>query len=199
MKAEDILKKLTLKEKISLCSGADLWHTQDLSQYGLPAMMMCDGPHGLRCQLKATDMLGINISAPATCFPTAALTACSWDEELIGLIGNAIAQEAKAMGVGVVLGPGANIKRDPLCGRNFEYFSEDPHLSGKLAAAFIRGAQETGVGTSLKHFALNNQEYKRFNGNSQADSRTMREIYLASFETAVKKLDLLPLCAAIIR
>lgn len=187
MKAEEILQKLTLREKIALCSGSDLWHTKDLSQYGLPAMMMCDGPHGLRCQKKATDMLGINVSQPATCFPTAALTACSWDETLIGQMGSAIAREAKALGVGVVLGPGANIKRDPLCGRNFEYFSEDPYLSGKLAAGFVRGVQQTGVGTSLKHFALNNQEYKRFNGNSQVDSRTMREIYLAPFETAVKE------------
>lgn len=187
MHTEEILKKLTLKEKIALCSGADFWHTKDLSRYGLPAMMMCDGPHGLRCQKGETDMLGVNKSQPATCFPSAALTACSWDEALIEEIGQAIAREAKSMGVGVVLGPGANIKRDPLCGRNFEYFSEDPHLSGKLAAAFVRGAEETGVGTSLKHFALNNQEYKRFNGNSQADPRTMREIYLAPFETAVKE------------
>lgn len=187
MHTEEILKRLTLKEKIALCSGADFWHTKDLSRYGLPAMMICDGPHGLRCQKGETDMLGVNKSAPATCFPTAALTACSWDEDLIGEVGKAIAEEAKAMNVGVVLGPGANIKRDPLCGRNFEYFSEDPYLSGKLAASFIRGAQETGVGTSLKHFALNNQEFKRFNGNSQAEARTMREIYLASFETAVKE------------
>lgn len=187
MYTEDILKRLTLQEKIALCSGADFWHTKDFSQYGLPATMMCDGPHGLRCQKGETDMLGVNRSQPATCFPTAALTACSWDAALIEEIGQAIAREAKSMGVGVVLGPGANIKRDPLCGRNFEYFSEDPHLSGKLAAAFIRGAEATGVGTSLKHFALNNQEYKRFNGNSQADPRTMREIYLAPFETAVKE------------
>lgn len=187
MKAEEILKKLSLKEKIALCSGEDFWHTKDLSQYGLPAMMMCDGPHGLRCQKGETDMLGVNKSAPATCFPTAALTACSWDEDLIGQVGKAIALEARAMDVGMILGPGANIKRDPLCGRNFEYFSEDPYLSGKLAAAFIQGAQETGVATSLKHFALNNQEYKRFNGNSQADWRTMREIFLAPFEIAVKE------------
>ncbi len=187
MRCEDILGKLSLQEKIALCSGLDFWHTKDLSEYGLPSMMMSDGPHGLRCQKRGTDMLGINRAEPATCFPTAALTACSWDRELLGKIGEAIAQEAKANGVGLLLGPGVNIKRDPLCGRNFEYFSEDPTLAGELAASFIRGVQRTGVGACLKHFALNNQEYKRFNGNSQADERTMREIYLAPFETAVKE------------
>lgn len=187
MKAEEILKKLTLKEKIALCEGASFWYTLDLSKYELPPMMMCDGPHGLRCQKQINDMLGINESAPATCFPTAVTTASSWDTELIGEIGNAIAEEAKALEVGVVLGPGANIKRDPLCGRNFEYFSEDPYLAGELAASFIARIQATGIGTSLKHFALNNQEYKRFNGNSQVDERTMREIYLPAFEKAVKK------------
>lgn len=184
---KELLSKLTLKEKIAVCSGSDFWHTKDLSRFGLPAMMMCDGPHGLRCQKGESDMLGVNKSEPATCFPTAVTTACSWDPVLLNAIGTAIGEEAKAMGVGVVLGPGTNIKRDPLCGRNFEYFSEDPYLAGKLAAAWIRGAESTGTGTSLKHFALNNQEYKRFNCNSQVDERTMREIYLAPFETAVKE------------
>ena len=187
MNGEDILCKLTLKEKIALCSGRDYWHTKDLSAYGLPSMMMSDGPHGLRCQKSGTDMLGMNRSEPATCFPTAALTACSWDRELLGEIGKAIALEAKANGVALLLGPGVNIKRNPLCGRNFEYFSEDPFLAGKLAASFIRGVQGTGTGACLKHFALNNQEYKRFNGSSQVDARSMREIYLAPFETAVKE------------
>ena len=132
-------------------------------------------------------MLGINQSIPATCFPTAVSTACSWDEELLGKIGKAIASEAAANGVGLLLGPGANIKRNPLCGRNFEYFSEDPHLAGKMAAGYIRGAESTGASTSLKHFALNNQEYKRFSSDSVVDERTMREIYLAGFETAVKE------------
>lgn len=187
MDSKEILCKLSLQEKIALCSGADFWHTKDLSEYGLPAMMMCDGPHGLRCQKNESDMLGINNAEPATCFPTAALTACSWDTELLGRIGRAIAEEARANGVGLLLGPGLNIKRDPLCGRNFEYFSEDPYLAGKLASAFVEKAQSTGVGACLKHFALNNQEYKRFNGSSQADERTMREIYLAPFETAVRE------------
>jgi len=177
--------ELTLEEKIALCSGADFWHTKEIP--GAPAMMMCDGPHGLRKQEDAADMLGVNESVPATCFPTAVSTACSWDEALLGEIGEAIASEAAANGVGLLLGPGANIKRDPLCGRNFEYFSEDPYLTGKLAASFIRGAESTGVSTSLKHFALNNQEYKRFSSDSVADERTMRELYLSGFETAVKE------------
>lgn len=187
MNPKEICKQLTLKEKIALCSGRDFWHTKDLSRFGLPAVMMCDGPHGLRCQQGKTDMLGVHNSRPATCFPTGSITACSWDTELLASIGKAIAEEAKAKNVGIVLGPGVNIKRDPLCGRNFEYFSEDPHLAGALASSFIQGAQSTGVGTSLKHFALNNQEYKRCVGSSQADERTMREIYLAAFEKPVRE------------
>lgn len=187
MNPKEICKQLTLKEKIALCSGGDFWHTKDLSRFGLPAVMMCDGPHGLRCQQGKADMLGVHNSRPATCFPTASITACSWDTQLLASIGKAIAEEAKAKNVGIVLGPGVNIKRDPLCGRNFEYFSEDPHLAGALAASFIQGAQSTGVGTSLKHFALNNQEYKRCVGSSQADERTMREIYLAAFEKPVRE------------
>jgi len=125
---------LTLEEKIALCSGADFWHTKEIP--GAPAMMMCDGPHGLRKREDAADMLGVNHAVPATCFPTAVSTSCSWDEELLGEIGEAIASEAAANGVGLLLGPGANIKRDPLCGRNFEYFSEDPYLTGKKRAEF---------------------------------------------------------------
>ena len=136
---------------------------------------------------ESADMLGINESVPATSFPTAVLSACSWDRELLKRMGEAIAREAIANKVSLVLGPGANIKRNPLCGRNFEYFSEDPYLSGKLAAAHISGIEKTGTGSSLKHFALNNQEYKRFSSDSLVDERTMREIYLASFETAVKE------------
>lgn len=187
-KTEDrTVEKLNLQEKVALCSGADFWHTKAMPEYGIPAMMVADGPHGLRKQEDTTDMLGINRSVPATCFPTAVTTACSWDTELLAEIGEAIAEEAKANGVGVVLGPGANLKRNPLCGRNFEYFSEDPYLTGKLAAAYIRGAEGTGVGTSLKHFALNNQEYKRFSSDSIVDERTMRELYLKGFEIAVKE------------
>lgn len=177
--------KLTTEEKIKLCSGADFWHTKEMRD--IPALTMSDGPHGLRKQEETADMLGIHDSVPATCFPTAVSTACSFDEELLTDIGRAIGEEAAAHGVGLLLGPGANIKRNPLCGRNFEYFSEDPHLTGKLAAGFIRGVESTGVGACLKHFALNNQEYKRFSSDSVADERTMREIYLSGFETAVKE------------
>ncbi len=187
MNIEQILEKMTLEEKIAFCSGADFWHTKEMSHRGIPSMMMSDGPHGLRKQPETADMLGINESVPATSFPTAVLSACSWDKELLRKEGEAIAREAIANKVSLVLGPGANIKRNPLCGRNFEYFSEDPYLSGKLAAAHISGIEKTGTGSSLKHFALNNQEYKRFSSDSLVDERTMREIYLASFETAVKE------------
>lgn len=178
---------MTLEDKIALGSGKDLWHTKEMPQYGMESVMVADGPHGLRKQTEEADMLGINDSTEATCFPAAALSSCSWDEKLLKQMGKAIALEAKANKVSVVLGPGANIKRNPLCGRNFEYFSEDPYLTGKLAAAFIQGVQGTGIGTSLKHFAMNNQEYKRFSSDSIADDRTMREIYLTGFEMAVKE------------
>lgn len=187
MNIEQILETMTLEEKIALCSGEDFWHTKEMSHHGIPSIMMSDGPHGLRKQLKSTDMLGINESVPATSFPTAVLSACSWDKELLKKEGEAIAREAIANKVSLVLGPGANIKRNPLCGRNFEYFSEDPYLSGKLAAAHISGIEKTGAGSSLKHFAMNNQEYKRFSSDSIVDERAMREIYLAGFEIAVKE------------
>lgn len=187
MNIEQILEKMTIEEKIALCSGADFWHTKEMKQYGIPAMMMSDGPHGLRKQEDTSDMLGIHESVAATSFPTAAASACSWDVELLKKMGEAIAREAIANDVNVILGPGANIKRNPLCGRNFEYFSEDPYLTGKLAAAHISGTEKTGAGSSLKHFALNNQEYKRFSSDSLVDDRTMREIYLSGFETAVKE------------
>ncbi len=187
MKHKEIIDKMTLEDKIALCSGRDFWHTKDFEKYGIPSMMMCDGPHGLRKQEDTADMLGLNQSVPATAFPTAASTGCSFDTELVGKIGAAITAEAKTNQVGVVLGPGANLKRNPLCGRNFEYFSEDPYLAGKLAAAFIREAQKDGIGTSIKHFACNNQEYKRFSSDSIMDERTMRELYLTAFEIAVKE------------
>ena len=187
MNIEQILKKMTIEEKIAFCSGADFWHTKEMKHYDIPSMMMSDGPHGLRKQPETADMLGINESVPATSFPTAVLSACSWDKELLKKEGEAIAREAIANKVSLVLGPGTNIKRNPLCGRNFEYFSEDPYLSGKLAAAHISGIEKTGTGSSLKHFALNNQEYKRFSSDSLVDERTMREIYLTSFEIAVKE------------
>ena len=187
MNIEQTLKQMNLEDKVALGSGKDFWHTKEMSQYGIESIMVADGPHGLRKQPEEADMLGINDSIPATSFPTAVLSACSFDEKLLKQMGEAIALEAKANKVSVVLGPGANIKRNPLCGRNFEYFSEDPYLTGKLAAAFIQGAQSTGIGTSLKHFAMNNQEYKRFSSDSIVDDRTMREIYLAGFEMAVKE------------
>ena len=187
MEIEKVIENMSLEDKIALGSGKDFWNTKEMEQYGIPSMMMADGPHGLRKQEDTADMLGVNQSVPATSFPTAVTSACSWDRELLKLEGEAIGKEALANGVGVVLGPGANIKRNPLCGRNFEYFSEDPYLTGELAAAFIQGAESTGSGTSLKHFALNNQEYKRFNSDSIVDERAMREIYLTGFEAAVKK------------
>ena len=187
MNIEQILENMTLEEKVALCSGKDFWHTKEMPHHGIPSMMMSDGPHGLRKQAESADMLGINESIPATSFPTAVLSACSWDKELLKREGEAIAREAIANQVSLVLGPGTNIKRNPLCGRNFEYFSEDPYLSGKLAAAHISGIEKTGCGSSLKHFALNNQEYKRFSSDSLVDERTMREIYLSSFEIAVKE------------
>ena len=182
-----ILARMTLSEKIALCSGVDFWQTKLMPQHGIPALTMADGPHGLRKQIDSADMLGINQSLPATCFPTAAATGCSWDPDLLRQVGEAIAREAAAQGVGLILGPGANIKRNPICGRNFEYFSEDPLLSGKLAAAWIRGAETVGVGTSLKHYAANNQEYRRYSSDSIVDERTLREIYLVPFELAVKE------------
>ena len=187
MNVEQMINQMTLEDKVALGSGKDFWHTKEMPQYELDSVMMADGPHGLRKQPEEADMLGINDSIPATSFPTAVLTACSFDEKLLKQMGKAIAMEAKANKVSIVLGPGANIKRNPLCGRNFEYFSEDPYLTGKLAAAFIQGAQSLGIGTSLKHFAMNNQEYKRFSSDSIVDERTMREIYLAGFEMAVKE------------
>lgn len=185
---EKILSAMTLEDKVALCEGADFWQTRAMEKYGIPAVCMCDGPHGLRKQdTENTDMLGVNKSAPATCFPTAVTLAGSWDAELVEAVGETIGEEAEAMGVALVLGPGANIKRDPLCGRNFEYFSEDPHLAGKLAAAHIRGLQKNGTGASLKHFAANNRETSRFNSDSVMDERTLREVYLPAFETAVKE------------
>ena len=188
-KIELILQQMTLEDKIALCSGESFWETKAYEKHGIPALFLCDGPHGLRKQERGSgaDMLGVNESRPATCFPSEVTTAGSWNPELLEQIGAAIAQEARAQGVGLVLGPGANLKRNPLCGRNFEYFSEDPHLAGKLAAGFIRGVEGQGVGSSLKHFAANSQELSRFNSDSVVDGRTLRELYLTAFETAVKE------------
>ena len=187
MDIHQIISTMTLEDKISLCTGGDFWHTKAMPQYGIPAIMMSDGPHGLRCQSAEADMLGINKSLPATCFPTAVTAGATWNRELYAAEGEAIGREGAAAGVSVVLGPGCNIKRNPLGGRNFEYISEDPYFAGKMAASFIRGQQSVGVASCVKHFAVNSQEYKRQNGDSQLDERTLREIYLTPFEIAVKE------------
>lgn len=187
MDIEKILQQMTLEDKIAFCSGENFWETKKYEKYGIPSLFMCDGPHGLRKQENVADMLGVNESRKATCFPAEVTTAGSWNPELLAEIGAAIGEEAREQGVALVLGPGANLKRNPLCGRNFEYFSEDPYLAGKLAAGFIRGAEAQGVGTSLKHFAANSQEKSRFTSNSVLDERTLRELYLTAFEIAVKE------------
>ena len=187
MKYAGLIAKLTLEEKAGLTSGLDFWHTKAVKRLGIPSEMMTDGPHGLRRQESDSDALGLGRSVPATCFPTASALANTWDESLLSDVGRAIGEEAVAQGVGMVLGPGVNIKRSPLCGRNFEYFSEDPLLSGKLAAAMIRGIQSTGVSACVKHFAANSQELRRMATDSVMDERTLREIYLPAFETAVKE------------
>lgn len=187
MNIEKTLQKMSLEDKVALCSGADFWTTKAFDQYGIPSLFMCDGPHGLRKQENKADMLGVNKSRQAVCFPAEVTTAASFDPDLLREIGNAIGQEAEQQDVDMVLGPGVNIKRNPLCGRNFEYFSEDPLLAGKLAAGFIKGIEGTGIACSLKHFAANSQEYCRFNSNSVLDERTLREIYLKAFEIAVKE------------
>jgi beta-glucosidase len=183
--ASSLIGQLTLEEKASLCLGSDFWHTAPVERLGIAAIMVSDGPHGLRTQPEEADHVGISGSVPATCFPTASALASSWDPELVQRVGAALGREARAQGVAVVLGPGINIKRSPLCGRNFEYFSEDPALSGVLGAAMIDGVQSQGVGTSLKHYAANNQETDRLRVSAEVDERTLREIYLAGFERAV--------------
>ena len=187
MDIKKIISEMTLEDKISLCTGEDFWRTKAMDKYGIPSAKTCDGPHGVRCQNDATDMIGINKSEPATCFPPAVTAGATWNRDLYRKEGEAIGKEAAALGVSVVLGPGCNIKRNPLGGRNFEYISEDPYVAGKMAASFVEGVESTGVGTSLKHFAVNSQEYKRMNGDSRLDERAYREIYLAPFEIAVKE------------
>ena len=182
-----IISQMTLEEKAGMCSGLDFWHTKAVERFGIPSIMVTDGPHGLRKQAEAADHLGLNKSVPATCFPAGAALACSWDKALIEKVGIALGEECQAEEVAVILGPAANIKRSPLCGRNFEYFSEDPCLSSEIAASHIKGVQSQGVGTSLKHFAVNNQEHRRLSVDSVVDERSLREIYLASFEGAVKQ------------
>ena len=185
-KLKELIGELTLEEKASLCSGLDFWQTQPVERLGIASIMVADGPHGLRKQVAEGDHLGLNHSVPATCYPTASALASAWDPELLRELGAALGREALAQGVSVLLGPGVNIKRSPLCGRNFEYLSEDPYLTGELACAFIEGVQSRGVGTSLKHFAVNNQEYRRMAIDAAVDERTLREIYLPGFERAVR-------------
>ena len=184
---ELLLKKLTLEEKCALLSGAETFKTRGMPEHGIPQIWLSDGPHGLRKQAGESDHLGLNPSVPATCFPTASAVANSWDAALGEEIGAALGEEAAAQEVSVVLGPGLNMKRNPLCGRNFEYFSEDPYLAGKLAAGYIRGIQSKGVAACPKHFAVNSQETRRMASDSIVDERTLREIYLTGFEIAVKE------------
>jgi len=181
------VQQMTLEEKASMLSGANFWNTKDIPRLGIPAMMLTDGPHGLRKQGGASDHLGLNKSIPATCFPTAATLACSWDADLLERVGTALGKEAAANDVNVILGPGLNLKRNPLCGRNFEYFSEDPYLSGKLAAALIRGIQANGVSACPKHFAVNSQETRRMTIDEVVDDRALRELYLEGFRMALQE------------
>ncbi len=187
MKHADIIKQMTLEEKCYLFSGKDFWQTRSVERLGVPNMTLSDGPHGIRKQEGAGDQLGLNGSLPATCYPTAATIANSWDTALGEEIGEHLGTEAASQGVGTLLGPGLNIKRSPFCGRNFEYFSEDPYLAGKMAASYIRGIQKNGVAACPKHFAANSQELRRMASDSVMDERTLREIYLTGFEIAVKE------------
>lgn len=184
-KLQELIGKMTLEEKASLCSGADFWHTESVERLGIPAMMVSDGPHGLRKQDQEADHLGVNDSIKAVCFPAGCGTAASFNRELITGMGEVLGEECQAEGVGVILGPAVNIKRSPLCGRNFEYYSEDPMVASEMAGALIKGVQSKNVGTSIKHFLANNQETRRMSSSSEVDERTLREIYLAAFEGAV--------------
>ena len=183
MKHPEIVSQLTLEEKASLCSGTDMWHFKDIERLGVPEVMVADGPHGLRKQNEKN--MTVSQSIDATCFPLATSTASSWDVSLTEELGRTLGEEAVAESVDVVLGPGINIKRNPLCGRNFEYFSEDPILAGKMAAGLIKGIQSTGAKACVKHFAANNQEYNRMSISSEIDERTLREIYLRDRKSVV--------------
>ncbi len=186
-KAKEAVAKMTLEEKAKLTSGASFWSSEGVERLGLKRQTMTDGPHGLRKQTSTADNLGLNDSVPSTCFPTASATACSFDRDLLYKMGESLGEKCIREDVAVILGPGVNMKRSPLCGRNFEYFSEDPFLAGEMAAAMINGVQSKGVGTSLKHYAVNSQESRRMTMNEVVDERALREIYLTAFEIAVKK------------
>ena len=186
-KIREIISQMTLEEKASLCSGGDFWHTKAVERLDVPAMMVSDGPHGLRKQKDEGDHLGVNDSIVAVCYPTGCASASSFNRELLTEMGRAIGEACQAEGVGVILGPAVNIKRSPLCGRNFEYYSEDPYVAGEMAASYIKGVQSKNVGTSIKHFMANSQETRRMSSDSRIDERTMREIYMPAFEKAVKE------------
>lgn len=187
MDIKALVSQMTLEEKAGLCSGLDFWHTKPVERLGVPSVMVSDGPHGLRKQDEKADHLGVNDSIKAVCMPAACATASSFDRDLMGRMGQAIGDSCQHEKLGVVLGPAVNIKRSPLCGRNFEYFSEDPYLAGEMSAAYINGVQSKNVGTSIKHFAANSQEHRRMSSSSNADERTLREIYFPAFETSVRK------------
>ncbi len=189
LKYQDIISRMTLEEKCYMFSGSNFWKSRSVDRLGIPSMFMADGPHGIRKQEGTGDMLGLNDSVKATCFPSAATVANSWDPALGEEIGRCLGEEAACQEVNVLLGPGLNIKRSPLCGRNFEYFSEDPYLAGKMAAAYVRGIQSQGVSACPKHFAVNSQELRRMASDSVLDERTLREIYLTGFEIIVKEAD----------
>src|ERR1700688_250208 len=182
-KAKSLVAEMTLEEKALLLSGDGWWKTHAIERLQIPSICLTDGPHGLR----KVEGVGLSTSVPATCFPTASALASSWDTDLIRRVGVALAQESQASDVQILLGPGVNIKRSPLGGRNFEYFSEDPLLAGKMAAAYIQGVQSQGVGTSLKHYAANNQEFERMAASSNLDERTLHEVYLPAIEIAVRE------------
>ena len=186
-KIRELVSKMTLEEKAAMCSGADFWHTEAVERLGIPASMVSDGPHGLRKQDDKADHLGVNESIKAVCFPAGCGTAASFNRELLKEMGEALGNECQAEGVSVILGPAVNIKRSPLCGRNFEYYSEDPCLATEIAGALIHGVQSKNVGTSIKHFLANNQETRRLSSDSRVDERTLHEIYLAAFEGAVTR------------
>lgn len=193
---KNLLSQMTLEEKASLCSGLNFWQLKGIDRLDIPSIMITDGPHGLRKQDMSKGQTELSESIPATCFPTASALAATWNRDLIFEVGVALAEECRQEKVGVILGPGVNIKRTPLCGRNFEYFSEDPFLAGEIAQSHIRGVQSQGIGTSLKHYAANNQEYRRMVIDAVVDERALREIYLAGFEIAVKKAQPWTLMAA---
>ncbi len=184
-KIKDLIKQMTLEEKAGLCSGKDFWHTKDVERLGIPSVMVTDGPHGLRKQADAADHLGLNESVPAVCYPAGCASAASFNESTLEKLGSALGLEAKANDVSVVLGPGVNIKRSPLCGRNFEYYSEDPLLASRMGTGIVKGIQSNNVGACIKHFLVNNQETRRMSSNSEVDDRTLREIYLRAFEDIV--------------